>query len=159
MARRSKGEDVLLGLIGIIGLIIAILYAIFTAIVSAIIAYWFIVLGLALILLMLLILDDYINLRRNNKKIDELNKMAEISRSNVQMDYQNFIINEEILNMFDNAVIHFPQKTFLDPEYLYSFEATYLSTHHEYPNMEDTKNRLLSYKYNVNKVGINFFKQ
>jgi c-di-AMP phosphodiesterase-like protein len=133
MARRTKGEEALLGLVGLVGIIVAILYAIVKAIVTFVIAHWIIfigiILGIILIFIILLYIGDAINLRQNNKKIDVLNNIAESVRSDILIDYENIISNKELLTIFDNAVIHFPKKTFLDPEYLNYFESRYLRNH------------------------------
>jgi HJR/Mrr/RecB family endonuclease len=163
MARKLKAEDSALLYIAIIGIIAAIAYGIVKAIVTLVIAHWIavigIVLGITLLILILLYIDDYFNLRQNNKKILKLNSIAEISRSNILIDYENFTQNKEIITIFDNAVIHFPQKTFLDPEYLYYFEERYLRNKDEYPQLNRIKIELESYKYYLNKVRKDYFKQ
>jgi HJR/Mrr/RecB family endonuclease len=112
-----------------------------------------------LIFIILLYIGDAINLRQNNKKIDVLNNIAESVRSDILIDYENIISNKELLTIFDNAVIHFPKKTFLDPEYLNYFESRYLRNNDEYPEFGKIEAELESYKYVLNKVCKDYFKQ
>ena len=163
MARTTKAEGAVLGILGLVGIVIAMLYAIVKAIVTIVIAHWIavigLVLGITLLIIILLYIDDYINFYQNNKKIEKLNSVAKISRSNILIDYENFTQNKEMLTIFDNAIIHFPQKTFLDPEYLSNFEANYLKKNDEYQELNIIKIELESYKYYLNKVRKDYFKQ
>jgi len=155
MARRTtKGESVLLGIIAII----AILVAIINYVISLIITYWYVIAGFLIFTVMLLLIYDYINYRKNNKKIEELNSKAASFRNNILKDYQNLISTNGILTIFDNAINHFPKRIFLEPEYLCIFEVTVLSEHNELIQLNEAKNELDSYTYYLNKTGINFFK-
>ncbi|MFZ4705271.1 MAG: restriction endonuclease [Bacteroidales bacterium] len=159
MARRSKGEEVLLGLLGIIVIIGFVVYKIMVALFIFIDTEWLLLLGILIFFIILIVLHDYIYLRVNNNKIQELNNFSESSRSNVLMDYQNISANKEILTICDNAVKHFPQRTFLDPDYLRIFEANVLSRDSEFTFINSAFSKIDSTIYITNKAGIVFFKQ
>jgi HJR/Mrr/RecB family endonuclease len=163
MAIRTKGEDVLLGLLGLVGIIVAILYAMVKAIVTLVITHWIAVIGIVLGIILFIFILSYIansiNLQQNNKKIGQLNQLAEISRSNVKMDFENLKVNKEIITIIDNAIIHFPQNFFLDPAYLRLFEGKYFDVNNEYPEIEDVKIKYESYQYSLNRIGLILFKQ
>jgi len=155
MSRRTtKGETVLIGIIAIIAIIVALI----NYVISLIFTYWYVIGGFLLFTLILLLIDDYLNYRKNKKKIEELNSKAANFRNNILKDYQNLISTNGILNIFDNAINHFPKRTFLEPEYLSIFEVTVLSGHNELTQLNEAKNELDSYTYYLNKAGIILFK-
>ena len=150
MARKaSKGETVLLGIIAIIAIIVAIA----NYIISLIFTYWYVVGNILLFALLMLFIDDYINYRRNNKKIEALNTKAYTIRNGILRDYQNLISTNGIFTIFDNSINHFPKRTFLEPEYLSMFEVAVLSVHNELTQLNEAKEELDSYTYYFNKTG------
>jgi hypothetical protein len=151
----TKVESVLLGFLGIIALLGAGAYYLLFFIIT----FWYLIGGILLLVLLIIITFDYINYQRNNREIQELNTKAERIRNNVLIDYQKLISDKEILTIFDNAVNHFPKRAFLDPAYLRIFEDKALSIEYDFPDSYKTIWRFDSVKYNLNKIGIDIFKQ
>ncbi|MHC1775356.1 MAG: restriction endonuclease [Lentimicrobium sp.] len=151
MAKRlSKAEETALGALGLIGLIVA-------AIAYVIINYWIILLIILLFFLIIAFNIDYQHYKNLNAEIERLNTEANTIRTNVIRDYERLQSPKDILEIFDNAIIHFPKHLFLDLEYMEKFEKLVLRQGQEIV-IDDEK--LLEYsnpQFYFNKTGIIIF--
>jgi len=107
----SKAEETALGLLALIGIIVSFIGYL-------IINYWSVIVLIAVFVFIV----DYIKYRKLKVERNRINKAVELIRNNILLDYEKLICNNEIVEMFNNAVIHFPKYLFLDSEYMELFE-------------------------------------
>jgi HJR/Mrr/RecB family endonuclease len=115
------------------------------------------ILAVPLLIIGIVILQDYFKTKKLNKEIQTHNLLADKIRKGVLDDYNNILQDQALIKLFDNALIHLPNNIFLIPFELDKFENYILRSIVSTQTFNDLKQKIYNSKYHVQVVSGKMF--